>query len=270
MSQNPYAAYNTGEPAPEARTSVLAIGSLVCSLICCIPGLSIIGTLLGAVAILRISASNGRRKGVGLAIAGIVIGLAISVCYIGAYAFMTVGIKQMMGVGTVVIETLPTADPSALRQKLPAEAAARLPDAQWRAFRDQIEAEIGTPEALPNNPISYFSQVFSAFGQYGRASNGRRQQNMQSSLPPIPLKGAKGTGVMMVELAGDPTSDINHNLSILEQITVFTSSGKTIKLFLAPGETAPALPETPGGTPTPLPPSAPAPPAPPAPTPSGV
>ena len=245
MSQNPYAAYNTNEPMPEARTSMLAILSLVCSLICCIPGLSILGTLLGAVAILRISGSNGRRKGTGLAIAGIVIGLFISVCYIGGYAALSTGIKQMMGVGAVVTENIDSTDAAALRKKLPADVADRLPDAQWQAFRSQIDAEIGTPlEPLPNNPFSYMSQLMTAFSEHGQASgNGPRRRGSQSAdLPPVPLKGPKGVGVMLIELDGDPLPDTDGNLSILRQVTVYTGSGKTIKLFLEPGETTPSIP----------------------------
>lgn len=253
MSQNPYATYgNTTDLAPQGRTSVLAILSLVSSLICCIPGLSVIGTLLGAVAVLRISSSNGRRTGLGLAIAGIIIGLLISLCYIGAYATMATAIKQMTGVGSAMVNNLQATDASELRKKLPAEQAALLTDAQWKSFRDQIDAEIGTPEELPGNPISYFVQVIDAFSKYGKASgNSNRQQNMSSNLPPIPLKGSKGVGVMMVDLNGEPSPDTDRNLSILRQVTIFTGSGKTIQLFPT---TSPALPSPP---PTPLPPAPP-------------
>ncbi len=58
----------------ELKTSGLAIGSLVCSLICCVPVTTIPGILLGIGAMISIS-NNPARKGKGLAVAGILLGV---------------------------------------------------------------------------------------------------------------------------------------------------------------------------------------------------
>lgn len=58
----------------EPRTSILAIASLVCSLVCCVPGLPALGALLGLGGLLAVS-RNPMLRGTGLAIAGIVLGV---------------------------------------------------------------------------------------------------------------------------------------------------------------------------------------------------
>ncbi len=62
---------------PEVKTSGLAIASLVCSLLFFCPITTLLGPLLGLIAIPVIS-SNPRRKGMGLAVAGILIGIVLT------------------------------------------------------------------------------------------------------------------------------------------------------------------------------------------------
>ncbi|MHC4786232.1 MAG: DUF4190 domain-containing protein [Planctomycetota bacterium] len=59
------------------KTSGLAIASLVCSLICCIPVIPVIGILLGLGAMISIG-GDPAKKGKGLAIAGIILGVVIT------------------------------------------------------------------------------------------------------------------------------------------------------------------------------------------------
>ena len=69
-------------PPPPPQTSVLAIVSLILSLLgfpiscCCILGiaLSIAGVICGHLALMRIKASEGALTGRGLAIAGLILG----------------------------------------------------------------------------------------------------------------------------------------------------------------------------------------------------
>ena len=66
------------QPLVEQKTSGLAIASLVCSLIICCPLTTLIGPFLGLAAVLTIG-SNPARKGKGLAMAGIIIGIFATV-----------------------------------------------------------------------------------------------------------------------------------------------------------------------------------------------
>ena len=58
----------------QQKTSGLAIASLVCSLICCVPITTILGILLGIGAMVSIG-GDPAKKGKGLAVTGIVLGL---------------------------------------------------------------------------------------------------------------------------------------------------------------------------------------------------
>jgi hypothetical protein len=60
------------------KTSGLAIASLVCSLICCIPVIPVIGILLGIGAMISIG-GDPAKKGKGMAVTGIVLGVIFTV-----------------------------------------------------------------------------------------------------------------------------------------------------------------------------------------------
>ena len=55
--------------------SGLAVASVVFGLLCCIPGSGLIGTILGGAGLIRISQSEGRLTGRGMAFFGLVLGL---------------------------------------------------------------------------------------------------------------------------------------------------------------------------------------------------
>ncbi|MDP1661330.1 MAG: DUF4190 domain-containing protein [Phycisphaerales bacterium] len=209
MSQNPYEAYgNTTESAPEARTSMLAIASLVSSLICCIPVVTgALGVILGGIALFRISASNGRRKGVGLAIAGIIVGLVVSFIWlfvaIGAYS----GLKQFSALAQPVVDSLNMSDAGKLRSSLNPTLAAQVTDADWASFKSKIEAELGTLEP-PTNPIEFFS----SYGKAGQLMSNHRGGGNEI---PIPLKGSKGYGMMLIEM---PRNSSNQGTSMSDAI----------------------------------------------------
>ncbi len=65
------------------RTSVMAILSLVCGLVCVVPGIGVLATIFGITSLVGINRSRGRVGGTGLAITGIVLGLLFSMIWIG-------------------------------------------------------------------------------------------------------------------------------------------------------------------------------------------
>jgi hypothetical protein len=69
--------YDQLEPR-QPRTSALAVSSLVCSLICCLPGVPLIGVLLGIGGIVATS-RNPSLQGRGLAITGLVLGILLTI-----------------------------------------------------------------------------------------------------------------------------------------------------------------------------------------------
>lgn len=85
--ENPYSDPAGGKP----KTSGLAVTSLVCGLICCIPLLTpLLAILFGLLAVLTIQ-GNPLKKGMGLAVAGIVLGLAVTAGQVG------IGLKGYAG-----------------------------------------------------------------------------------------------------------------------------------------------------------------------------
>jgi len=247
MSQNPYAAttFNPGIIEPP-KTSVLAIISLVTGIVCCIPGLGLVASLLGSVALIRISGSGGRKSGTGLAVAGIVLGILASVMWV----FIAIGAAQVgkmftQGAGQI-ISSMQLTDANSMRVKLSPGAASVVTDARWAQFRSEIEAEIGPIQALPDGMI----ELLKGYGQVQGAMQSM-QLSGRSDQFPVPVRGTTGWALMVIRVdqrgggASPDPANINFGEIILKQalgVSVILPSGKEVVLF-TPEEVA-ALPGT--------------------------
>lgn len=152
MTNDPYATSSDFNEhyadAGPPRTSVLAILSLVCSLICFIPGLSAIGSLLGVFALLGISASKGRVKGTGLAIAGIAVGVVISLLWIGGAVAIQQGSKQYVKM-TEVMTDIDSGSYDAARGYLSRSVRPLATDEAFENFKAAYEADAGQYKGHP-------------------------------------------------------------------------------------------------------------------------
>lgn len=207
MANDPYAAsadFNEhyAESGPP-RTSVLAILSLVLSLICFIPGLSAIGSLLGVFALLGISASKGRVKGTGLAISGIAIGIVVSLLwFVAAYA-MQKGLSQYTAFGQVITD-VDSGSYDAARGLLTKETRVLADDATLETFKNAYEAEAGKLVGWPKG----ITGVFSSFAELGQSGN----QPDASKLPyanAMPLPGKFSNGARLVWVILDQQGQLN-------------------------------------------------------------
>jgi len=82
------------QPSPVAEvTSPWAIASLMCSAVVVCPLATLLGPLLGLKAIAEIRARPG-LKGIPLAVAGIALGLATTLLWIGAAIWLNVAVRQ--------------------------------------------------------------------------------------------------------------------------------------------------------------------------------
>lgn len=147
MNNDPFAQSQPPEFLPDEatlpqRTSIMAILSLVFSLICCIPGLGAIGAILGGVSLISISRSNGRLTGTGLAVTGIVIGLLVSIVWIGSAALASSGFGSMINQADGVMAAAEANDATALRSAVVPPASA-VTDAEIDAFRAAYQAQYG-------------------------------------------------------------------------------------------------------------------------------
>lgn len=126
----------------EQKTSGLAIGSLVCSLIMCCPLTTIIGPLLGLAAIITIG-SNPARKGKGIAMAGIIIGIIATAGWGGATVWGRNNFYLPEQEGPVAVMTAGFADDKqGFRMGLMGEAANGT-DEEIQEFIDALRGRYG-------------------------------------------------------------------------------------------------------------------------------
>lgn len=232
------------DPALEPpRTSVLAIVALVLSLICFIPGFSALGFLLGVVAIAMIAGSKGRLSGNGLAVTAIVLGLLISVVWIG----IGIGINQAAtAVRTQLITPVNQAfvawdqgDVKSIRAMLSTSANARFSDEQIQAFRAAYQAEFGAYRSMPDGIIAGL-ESYAKFGQ--QMQKYQAQPGQQPAMIPIPAEFEK-TSVLVILHIDPPANSASGpdpaKLFPLKDITIEALGGKAISLSdfaLAPAD----------------------------------
>lgn len=154
MSQFPQDLDAEFQPTGERQISGLAIGSIICSLICCIPGLPAIGALLGIVSAVTIS-SNPQRKGMGLAIAAIVLGVCITAmqAWLGyqTYEFSKRFIEAMEESPRNIFEPVNSRDMDAFRDAFHGPAS-NASDDEVQAFFDAVHDRYGAfQQARPDD-----------------------------------------------------------------------------------------------------------------------
>jgi len=201
MSQSPYAPspYETGyDPASEpARTSVMAILSIVFSLICILPGTGVIGILLGVAALVAIGKAQGRLEGKGAALSGIILGIITTVLW-GAIGFgmleaWTYYSKRMIPTGERFFSAVSVGDFDAARAELTVEANENLTDARFAIFAEEVESRIGVVEGAADS----FEAIGQSFGRVfgGSKGQGPPPQTTQSSdaVAPVGIIGSEGS-----------------------------------------------------------------------------
>jgi len=212
MSQNPYASEGEsfgGQPYQAdfdepTRTSVLAILSLVCSLICCIPALPLLGIVFGAISLATISGSQGRVTGRGAALAGIIIGLAVSVLQGAIFAGAATGVNfyrnEMAPAGYAFFENLDAGDVSEARKSLTPGADQALSDEQLRTFFETTERLCG--DVAPQQGGRTFWLDLQFIGAAFQASQEQleNQQGPQvgDDVAPVPIAIESDAGAILV------------------------------------------------------------------------
>ncbi len=145
MSQfdNPYAnagAAAHGNDIPR-RTSGLAVASLVCSLVCCIPALPAIGAILGLGSLVAMG-RNVMLRGRGLAIAGIVLGVLMTVGHVVVIPWLIRGGLFVANGPHLALSAGVSGDVAAFKSNFHG-AGATAPDAEAQAFLEAITARYG-------------------------------------------------------------------------------------------------------------------------------
>jgi len=227
MSQFSQDAYQpeSGYITEPDRTSALAILSLVCSLVCCIPGLPALGALLGVGGAVGIKMSGGRVGGIGLAIAGIVIGAIITVGQVGVALGFFGGLQEMRSQIDEVMLAAESGDAPAVRAFLVPPADAELTDADVERFRSEFGSLMGGYIGVPSG-----LELFRAYQTLGSAM--QPGGAWMSSNNEIPFPAEFDNGVAMIILSVDQTGappPPDKALPLLN-IRVVTMSGDEVSL----------------------------------------
>lgn len=145
------------------RTSALAVASLVCSLICCVPAVPTIGMMLGAGAIVGITKSNGRVGGRGMAIAGVVLGLVFTVLQLFTVFGAVQGAKMInAGFGGPLesfVLAIESDDLNTARAQLEPGLAQGLSDDEMTAFADTLRNSLGAYRSQPDSLIAWIMEI---------------------------------------------------------------------------------------------------------------
>lgn len=146
--QNP-PVFGSDLAAPQ-RTSLAAIFALICGLLglfaCCIPfvglGVGVIGLLLGVIGLVAISSSDGRIKGRGMALTGLITGLIATAVNV----FVIVG----LGIATTVLQAYPRVAEAAMARDhamvvaaMSSDSAQAVTPESLAKFADEVEAAVG-------------------------------------------------------------------------------------------------------------------------------
>jgi len=229
------------------RTSAMAVVSLVMSLVCCIPGLGLLGAAFGVVALMGIGRSRGRVGGKGMAMAGIIVGVLMTVAWI-SFAATTVSAfkkaaEQFYSPLNQMMTEIEAGDYDAARAVFPGAPIASATDEQFEAFRASYQAELGSFDSIPTDLM----EIFNMYLEVGQQMQGMQQpQGGQVVIAPVPaVFVGNGPTVMIVRInpnqasgGGDPIVDIS----------VVLPDSSELSLVPQGLSAAPSAPPLPGGT----------------------
>ncbi|MGH7131249.1 MAG: DUF4190 domain-containing protein [Phycisphaerales bacterium] len=269
MSQNPFspqAQMEYQEPQRQ-RMSVLAVMSLIFSLLsfplCCascavippamkvlgagalvigaIP--SVLGILMGISALMRIGQSQGRMRGKGLAVTGIVLGLISVLFWVG----MVIGGNSFAGTtgatASSVMRAADAKDAKEVRSAFSPTYQQVLTDAQIAEFSAHVQQKSGKFIGSPANIGEYISWLMGPTGQ----ATEQMGQGTGSGRIPVPLKYEKD--FVLLVLVADPATPPQglEFKGAIKELVVYFNDGTSITL--PPGGVSPA--------PVPIPPPTP-------------
>jgi hypothetical protein len=271
MTRNPYAQMGNfgdqGRPdGPDyfggqvpTRTSALAVASLIVSivslLVCCIPGPGVLGMLLALGAVISITTSGGRRTGMGMAIAGLLLGLVASIIAVVIWSIVAAGLSGLGG-HRDTLEAIWQRDVTTAAQSFEPATAAKITPERLDAFVADIEAEMGAYKSVPKG-VGPFWLAYQDIQFGAPAFQILSKQGYTGSSIPLPAEFDNGYTTVLLELV--PGANMGGGPAPrLRNLGVALPSGRIVWLddsaapsTLPPAPTAPTTPATPDGAPPP-------------------
>jgi hypothetical protein len=212
MSENPYASYpsNQDDYGPDyqgqQRLSIPAVLSLVSSIVCCIPGLGVLGVLLGLLGMMSITRSNGRLTGMPAAVVGMALGVLVTVGQVvlamGAGSLYNAYMVNMTPPIVNIVDAAIAGDVTAVRTEMTIGAAGQITDEEIIRFGKAFEEAYGPNATLPVG----FAEWVTAIGE-GFARSGAQIQGQAKSVVPVAIMTDAGGVVIFgtFDPGGQPT-----------------------------------------------------------------
>lgn len=240
------------------RTSVMAILSLVCGLVCVVPGMGVVAAIFGIASLVGISRSRGRVGGTGLAIAGLILGLLFSMVWIGILYVVSQGMsvvaQNLVRPTNEAFVAADNGDFSKIKALFSARAQERMRDEDLAKFHDAVKAQYGAFKRVPDSPIEYWQRLMVV---------GSEMSNFQGRQDIIPLPVEYEKGWVLLAIQVDNTRSGRSNppgpgvQSVIPVVNLYAAAPGNTRIDLYPAHAVPALlPPDPAAT---LPPPTPAP-----------
>ena len=225
--------------APE-RTSLLAVGSLIVSIIslvaCCVPGPGVLGVVMGVAALPGISRSQGRVGGKGMAITGIVIGLIATLVSLLLWFGGAMGWSQAAARFDGVFDP----DPNVTRAMMARAYTNAFTDEDHALFLAEVESEWGAFRGTDRGLASALGRYFSE-GQSLQVV-GNAPPSYHSRMWPMPAEFDSGSAfVIAIMVQGQNAPD---GFPAFENVGVVSRDGSRI-IWLIDPVTTPTAPTTP-------------------------
>jgi hypothetical protein len=243
MSENPYAQPGPGYAAPttppDARTSVLAVLSFVSGLagliLCCVPVIGLLGVLFGVPALFSISASRGAKRGTGLAVAGVVLGLLGAALGTALYFGVARG-GAWMAARAEAMAHVEAQDVQQAQAQFATRAQGEVTAERIAEFRAAYHAEVGAFQGVPESLLEFLS-LYGEVGQQTRERMGELGRIYEAAVP-VAAEFDRQPAVVIAAL--DPDTGPSPRLL---NLGVLLEDGNIIWLLPAPSGKAPPGPD---------------------------
>lgn len=244
MSENPYGqpgpSYRDGATAspPDARTSVLAVLSFISGLgglvLCCIPIIGLLGVLFGVPALISISASRGQKRGTGLAVTGIVLGLLGAAIGAALYAGSAWGGKWMVQ-RAEVMTYIEAQDVQETQARFSSRVRSEVTAERIAEFRDAYHAEVGAHQGAPDGLFKWM-MLYGEVSEDSRDAMGELGTTYEAAVP-VAVQFDQQPALVVAAL------DPNSPTMLLLNVGVMRDDGSIIWLLPAPTAQQPPGPD---------------------------
>ncbi len=273
MTRNPYAQIGGNDPyrpgggfdgaggygdGMPPQTSALAVASLIVSIVslivCCVPGPGVLGMFLALGAVISISRSQGRRTGLGMAIAGLLIGLIATIISLLLWIGISMGLTGFAG-HRATLEAIWQRDATAAASVFEPASAAQITPERLESFVQEVESELGEYKGVPQG----LGGLWSGYRQAGPAIEvGSQQPQVGQQVLPLPAEFDNGWSAVMLDLPPG-VNPVGGPLPQLRNLGIVLPRARRVVWLIDPtlvGGTTPALPAPGGAQPATPPPAA--------------